>query len=404
MKKFFQIIKKDKASMARTGIITTPHGKVETPVFMVVGTKATVKAIGPDDLKSIGAQIVLANTYHLHLAPGERLIRDKFGGMRGFMGWDGPMITDSGGFQVFSLGFGMEHNIGKMGNIFPEESRKKKKDNVEQLEKFAKIDEKGVTFKSPIDGKTDRLTPEKSIRIQEDLGADIILAFDECTSPLHDHEYTKKALLRTHRWAKECIRAKKNNDQSLFGIIQGGAFEDLRKMSAEFFAKQDFRGYAIGGSLGKSKHEMHRILDWTIPLLPEEKPIHLLGIGAVEDIFEAVERGIDMFDCISPTRLARSGYLLVPPSEGGKKENKYRINIKNTVNRTSTRTIDKTCDCYTCRNFSRAYLRHLCTSDELLYHRLGSIHNLRFLMRLMKDIREAIKKDKFQELKKKWVC
>ncbi|MBN2423244.1 tRNA guanosine(34) transglycosylase Tgt [Candidatus Woesearchaeota archaeon] len=398
---FFKITHKNNGSRARTGILETPHGSIETPVFMVVGTKATVKALDPEDLKKIKTQIVLANTYHLTLSPGEKLIKEKFGSMREFMSWKGPMITDSGGFQVFSLGFGMEHNVGKLGNIFPAESVFKNK-TAEKQEKYAKIDENGVSFKSPIDGKKHRLTPETSIRIQEDLGADIILAFDECTSPLHDHEYTEKALERTHRWAEQCIKAHKTK-QRLLGIIQGGAFEDLRKKSSKFISSLDFPGYAIGGSLGNSKKDMHDILEWCIPNLPEEKPRHLLGIGAIEDLFECVERGIDMFDCVSPTRLARSGYLFVSPTEKGSRQNKFRINIKNSANRTSAKPIDKTCDCYTCKNFSRAYLRHLFANNELLYHRLGSIHNLRFILRLMEKIRESIKKDKFTELKNKWL-
>ncbi len=400
MAEFFKISSRDAKTRARTGTISTPHGEVSTPVFMIVGTKATVKAIGPDDLERIGCQVVLANTYHLHLRPGEDLIHDNFGTMREFMGWPGPMVTDSGGFQVFSLGFGMEHQVGKIGNIFPDEGNNKKKK--EKVEKLAKIDEAGVSFKSPIDGLKHRLTPEKSIQIQEKLGADMILAFDECTSPLHDHAYTKKALERTHRWAKRCKETHRTKSR-LFGIVQGGAFQDLREESARFMADLDFPGYAIGGSLGKSKKDMHNILDWSIPLLQDDRPRHLLGIGAVEDIFNAVERGIDMFDCVSPTRLARSGYLFIPPEEGGTKKNKFRFCIKNAGNTKNTSPIDKTCDCYTCRNFSRAYLRHLFKSNELLYHRLASIHNLRFMMRLMEKIRKGINKDRFLELKAQWL-
>ncbi len=397
---FFRIEAVSKTSRARAGIIHTPHGDVKTPIFMIVGTKATVKAIGPDDLRSIGAQIVLANTFHLHLSPGEQLIK-KFGSMREFMGWEGPMITDSGGFQVFSLGFGMEHNIGKLGNIFPEEAVSKKK-HLELKEKFAKVDEEGVSFKSPVDGKLLRLDPKTSIRIQEDLGADIILAFDECTSPLHGYDYIKESLGRTHRWAAECIKTKKTS-QKLFGIVQGSEYKDLREESSRYMASLPFDGFAIGGSLGKSKSDMHNILDWCMPHLPDSKPRHLLGIGAVEDIFESVERGIDMFDCVSPTRLARSGYLLIPPKEGGTKAGKFRMNIKNSKNRQDMKPVEKACDCYCCRNFSRAYLRHLFVNDEILYHRLASIHNLRFMVRLMDLIRSSIIKGRFSQLKRKWL-
>ncbi|MBD3204359.1 tRNA guanosine(34) transglycosylase Tgt [Candidatus Woesearchaeota archaeon] len=396
---FFKIVSKDENSKARTGLLTTKHGKVKTPVFMVVGTKATVKAVGPDDLKKMNAQIVLANTYHLHLRPGEKLIKNHKG-LSEFMGWDGPSITDSGGFQVFSLGFGLEHNIGKIGNIFPDEAGSKKP--VEKKKNLAEIDNNGVTFKSPLDGKKHRLNPEKSIKIQEDLGADIILAFDECTSPMHDHDYNKKAMERTHTWAERCIKAH-TTEQKLFGIVQGGKFKDLRKKSSKFISSLDFDGFCIGGSLGNSKKDMHDILEWSIPELDYNKPRHLLGIGAVEDIFESVERGIDMFDCVSPTRLARSGYVFISPEEKGTKKNKFRIAIKNAVNRNSKEPIDRTCGCYTCKNFTKAYLRHLFKSKELLYYRLASIHNLWFMMKLMEKIRNSIDENRFLELKKKWI-
>lgn len=401
MKEFsFKIIKKSKENRARLGVISTPHGNINTPEFVPVATKATVKALDPKDLNEIGVQVLLANTYHLYLRPGEKLIK-KFSGLHKFMNWDKPMFTDSGGFQVFSLGFGIEHNVSKIGNIFPGEADQKKV--IEQkLEKFAKIDDDGVTFKSPIDGKIDRLTPEKSIKIQEDLGADIILAFDECTSPLHDYDYTKKAMKRTHDWAERCIKVwtKKN---MMYGIVQGGFFEDLRYESCKFISSLDFPGIAIGGSLGKSKKDMHKIIEWCIPLIQEDKPIHLLGIGGVDDLFECVERGIDTFDCVAPTRLARAGYLFISPAEGGSSKNKFRINIKNSVNRTSKEPVDKTCDCYTCKNYSRAYLRHLFVNNELLFFRLASMHNLRFILRLMERIREVIKEDRFEKLKREWV-
>ncbi|MBN1502758.1 tRNA guanosine(34) transglycosylase Tgt [Candidatus Woesearchaeota archaeon] len=396
----FEIIKKSKENRARFGIIKTPHGEIKTPAFIPVATKATVKALDPRDLKEIGAQVLLANTYHLYLRPGEKLIK-KFNGLHKFMNWNGPMFTDSGGFQVFSLGFGIEHQVSKIGNIFPDEADQKKI-REQNLEKFAKIDEDGVTFKSPIDGKIDRLTPEKSIQIQEDLAADIILAFDECTSPLHDYKYTKKAMERTHAWAERCIKAW-SRKSVLYGIVQGGFFEDLRYESCRFISSLDFPGIALGGSLGKSKKDMHQIIDWCIPNLPEEKPVHLLGIGGIDDLFECVERGIDTFDCVAPTRLARAGYLFISPEQGGNRKNKFRNSIKNSSNRTSKEPIDKNCDCYTCKNYSRAYLRHLFVNNELLYFRLASLHNLRFVLRLMERIREAIEEDRFIDLKRDWI-
>ncbi len=394
----FKILKRGPGH-ARTGEITTAHGKIKTPFFVPVATKATVKALTPAQLTEIGAQATLANTYHLHLRPGECIVH-KMGGLHKFMAWDKPIITDSGGFQVFSLGFGMEHQVSKIGNIFPDEAEEKKtKDNSEKL---AKVDDEGVTFKSPIDGKMDRLTPEISIKIQEMLGADIILAFDECTSPLSDYEYTKKAMHRTHRWAEQCIHAHKTS-QLLFGIIQGGEYRDLREESAKFISSLDFPGLAIGGSLGKSKKDMYNILEWCIPHLPEDKPRHLLGIGSIDDLFECVERGIDMFDCVMPTRLARAGYLLLSPEAGGNPKNKFRTSVKRSQYRKDPKCVDKTCDCYACRNFSMSYLRHLFRSRELLFYSLASIHNLSLVLSLMQSIRDAIKDDEFFHLKKKWL-
>ncbi|MBW2984560.1 tRNA guanosine(34) transglycosylase Tgt [Candidatus Woesearchaeota archaeon] len=390
---------KYKDGKARTGIITTPHGKIETPVFIPVATLATVRALCQKDMKDLDASVLLANTYHLHLRPGEDLVK-KLGGLHKFMNWPKPLVTDSGGFQAFSLGFGMEHNIGKIGNIFADNENYHQKHG--KGEKWAKVDESGVTFRNPVLGNKIKLTPKKSMEIQNKLGADIIFAFDECTSPLSDHKYTKQALERTHKWALECLRYHKNKNQALFGIVQGGYFKDLRVKSAKFISKLDFPGYGIGGSLGRSKEDMHKILDWVIPLLPKEKPRHLLGIGAVEDLFNTIERGIDMFDCVAPTRWARRGHLYVSPKLGNAK-NKFRINIENSRFRTDKKPIDPNCNCYVCRNYSRAYLRHLYSAKELLYFRLASYHNVYFILNLVKEIGSSIKEGKFKKLKKGWL-
>lgn len=354
---------------------------------------ATVRALDTKDLKEINAEVILANTYHLHLRPGEKTI-NKLGKLHKFMNWNKPIITDSGGFQAFSLGFGMEHNINKLGNIFPKSKKSEQKEK-----KWAKIDNFGVEFNSHIDGKKIKLTPENSIKIQEDLGADIILAFDECTSPLSDYDYTKKALKRTHSWALECIEAHKTK-QALFGIVQGGAYKDLRQESAKFINSLGFQGHAIGGSLGKSKKDMLKILEWTVPLLNKEKPRHLLGIGAIDDLFNCIERGIDIFDCAMPTRIARRGNLY--SSEKKLKDN-FRINIQTSRFKTDNKPIDRNCNCYVCKNFSRAYLRHLYMSNELLYFRLASLHNLNFILELMEKIRTAINENSFKKLKKQWL-
>jgi len=386
----FTLILQDKK--ARLGIIKTPHGSFETPYFIPVATAATVRALDQQDMKCLKAGVLLANTFHLHLRPGDELIK-KLGGLHKFMSWENPIVTDSGGFQAFSLGFGMEHGVGKIGNIFTNQTPN-------QNPKLAKVDNFGVTFNSQIDGKIIRLTPKTSIEIQNNLGADIIFAFDECTSPLSGYEYTKIALKRTHSWAEECIRYHKNKKQALFGIVQGGAYNDLRIKSAKFINSLSFDGFGIGGSLGNSKTDMHKILDWTIPLLDKNKPRHLLGIGAIEDIFNSVEKGIDTFDCVAPTRWARRGHLYISPKEKGSQKNKFRINIATAKFKEDKKPIDKSCSCYVCKNYSRAYLRHLHTANELTYFRLASYHNLNFILRLMEQIRTSIKENSFQKLKK----
>jgi queuine tRNA-ribosyltransferase len=346
----FELIATDPVTGARAGRFHTPHGILETPVFAPVGTQATVKALKPADLKAIGATLVLSNTYHLYLRPGDELIRD-LGGLHHFMGWDGPILTDSGGFQVFSLS----------------DTRK--------------MDQDGVTFQSHIDGSYHRFTPEKSVAIQENLGADIIMAFDECPPP-DDYEYVKESLSRTHPWAERCREAQTRPDQALFGIVQGGVFPELREESARFLMTLDFPGYAIGGlSVGESKPDMYAMLDVLNPILPAEKPRYLMGVGTAEDLINGVMRGIDIFDCVLPTRLARHGAAMVL---GG------RLNLNNARFATDPEPIDQNCACYTCRNFGRAYLRHLVKANEILGHILLSTHNVHFLINLMTQMRQAI--------------
>jgi queuine tRNA-ribosyltransferase len=389
MNKFkFTILKQSKKGLSRRGVIETPHGKIETPAFIPVGTQAALKGITPDEAKSLNVQIIFANTYHLFLRPGEKVVK-KMGGIGKFMNWSGPTITDSGGFQVFSLGKGLSQGVGKIASIFPKEQVSKHQCQNEKSK--VKITEEGVWFNSHIDGKRIFLTPKKSIQIQRDLGADFILSFDECTSPLAGYKYTRKSLERTHRWEVESLKefqsleasSKKltTSPQAIYGIVQGGAYKDLREKSAKFISDMNFFGIAIGGSLGKSKKDMHKILDWTIPLLPENKPRHLLGIGGVQDIIEGVKRGVDTFDCAAPTREARNGSFLTK---------KGRMNIMNARFKTDSLPIEKGCKCYTCQNYTRAYLRHLFQAKELLAPRLASIHNLYFMTELMKEIRENI--------------
>ncbi|MEM0316042.1 MAG: tRNA guanosine(34) transglycosylase Tgt, partial [Archaeoglobaceae archaeon] len=377
---------------ARAGVAKLRGKKFRTPVFLPVATLASVRALDFRDLKEMGIEIIMANTFHLHLKPGEDLIK-KFGGLHKFMNFDGVIATDSGGFQVFSLGFGMEHGIGKIAdNIFLERMRNVSKKG----EKWIEVDDDGITFRNPLDGSIMRLTAKKSMEIQAKLGSDIVFAFDECTSPLSDKEYTAKALERTHRWILECLESY-DKTQAIFGIVQGGEYRDLRTKSAEFISSLELDGYGIGGSLGKSKADMLNILDWVLPILHEDKPRHLLGIGAIEDIFNCVEKGIDMFDCVSPTRWARRGHLYVSPNAGGNVENKFRIHIKNSQFRESELPIDESCDCFVCKNYTRAYLHHLFNANELTYFRLSAYHNVYFMANLMREIRKAIEGNYFRE-------
>lgn len=350
----FELVNKD--GQARAGRFSTPHGALETPVFAPVGTQASVKAITPAQLGEMGASLLLANTYHLYLRPGDQLIAE-LGGLHEFMQWPKPLLTDSGGFQVFSL--------------------------AERRE----VDEDGVNFRSHLDGSGHRFTPESAIAIQENLGADIIMAFDECPEP-YERAYNEEALTRTHAWAERCLAAQKRSDQALFGIVQGGIFPDLRAQSAEFIASLDFPGNAIGGlSVGESKEEMHEMLDVVLAILPQDKPRYLMGVGTPEDLIEGVRRGVDIFDCVLPTRLGRNNAVFLRDGS--------RLNLKNAAFAKDHNPIDGGCICYTCSTFSRAYLRHLIIAKEMLSATLLSIHNLHTLIQLCTDMREAILEGKF---------
>ena len=398
----FRITNEASDCLARTGRLTTGHGTVETPAFVGVATRATIKAVEPSALEAIGLQILISNTYHLHLRPGEETI-EALGGLHHFSGWSGPMMTDSGGFQVFSLGAGKEQGVGKIASIFPDQGRSSS--NRRHGTSLVRLSEAGANFRSIVDGSPQMFTPESVIQIQRKIGADVILPLDECTSPLHDTDYTKQAMERTHRWAQRALSAFHllrddptfpNPDAVLFGIVQGGAYRDLRVQSARFISSLGFPGFAIGGSLGRSKDEMLRVLDWTTPCLPSDRPRHLLGIGEIDDIFAAVERGIDTFDCAAPTRLARNGTVFVRGAP------RQRINLRNARFAADNRPIEPGCDCPTCQSHSRAYLRHLCRSGEFSFYRLATLHNLRFLVRMMREIREAIARDRFAALAAEW--
>ncbi|MGD9077564.1 MAG: tRNA guanosine(34) transglycosylase Tgt [Desulfobacteraceae bacterium] len=391
----FEVIAKE--GDARVGKLVTPRGVIETPSFVSVGTLATVKAVTPEDLYKIGSQVIITNAFHLHLRLGEDRI-NRMGGLHRFMNWEGPLITDSGGFQIFSLGAGKEHGVGKIAPIFPDENDRGGHYGPGK-KPLVTVNEDGVEFISYLDGSIHRFTPEGVIEIGRKLGTDIILVLDECTSPLHDFQYTQKAMERTHRWAQRAIEAfERTSDgtQALWGIVQGGAHQELREESATFIVDKNFDGYAIGGSLGESKNDMHRVLDWTVPYLPEDRPRHLLGIGRVEDVFDVVRRGIDLFDCVAPTRMAHTGTFFTKASEG------FLMHILNAQFRDDPRPIEEGCRCGTCCNYSRAYLRHLFQAKELLGIRLAAIHNLSFIESLMREIRTAIKDGRLDALEREW--
>ncbi len=395
----FEIIKQDKTGalpLMRAGVLTTPHGKIETPAFVTVGTKATVKAMSPEQIKESGSQVVLANTYHLYLQPSDWRIA-KAGGLGKFMNWQGPTMTDSGGFQVFSLGAGYGKNISKITSAQNSELLLNESSDLstEPVMKMAQIDSDGVLFKSIIDGSTHYFTPERSIEVQHNIGADIIFAFDECTSPNESKHYQHEAMDRTHRWAKRSLtfhQASPNVEkQALFGIVQGARYEDLRKESAEILSKMDFDGYGIGGSF--AKEDMSSAVKWVNEILPEEKPRHLLGIGEPEDLFMAVENGCDLFDCVAPTRIARNGQVY---TEQGK------VNLFNSEFQDDFSAIEN-CDCYTCQNYTKAYLSHLFRSKEMFAATLASIHNEFFIINLVKKMRQSILDGDFEGFKTTWL-
>lgn len=378
----FKILHKE--GKARVGELTTPHGIIETPNFVPVGTQATVKAMSPKALEEIGVQIVLANTYHLSLRPGSDLI-EEFGGLHKFMSWDKPIMTDSGGFQVFSLGVGLESGEPKVGVEF------KKGQKV----RLAKVTEKGVTFQSHLDGSKHFLGPEESIKIQHQLGADLIVAFDDHESITMTKDQIGGSLDLTDRWAIRSLTALKKlkSTQLIYGVVHGGLDKDLRIKSAKFTDKH-FEAIAIGGIYGQRK-DMCQILDWVTENVSEEKIKHHLGIGEVEDLFAGVERGVDMFDCVAPTRRARNGSIYIS-------SHPFTLNIRSSKFKQDKKPLDPSCLCYTCQNFSRAYLRHLYIAEELLYYHLATVHNLYFILDLMKKFREAIKNNSLSKLKKQW--
>jgi tRNA-guanine transglycosylase len=376
-------------------VLSTPHGTVETPFLCVVGTAGSVKGVTPDELREVGASVLLANTYHLFLRPGADVVR-QLGGLHRFMGWDGPIVTDSGGFQIFSLGSGLEHGVGKQIGMFPDESSASGRKPRGQAARLVRVDDDGATFTSHIDGSRQRITPETSMAVQEALGADIVLAFDEPTSPLHDADYSRVAMQRTHRWARRCLDARTRRDQALYGIVQGGAYEQLRTESARFIGGLPFDGVAIGGSLGKSKADMHAVLAWSLPYLPAQWPRHLLGIGEPEDLLSCAARGIDQFDCVAPTRLGRHGLLYTHTG---------KLLITRPEFREDAGVIEDGCGCYTCRGgFSRGYLRHLFVANELLAYTLASLHNLYFILELMAQIRSAIRAERLAELEAEFLA
>lgn len=359
----YEVLKTCKQSGARLGVLHTPHGDIPTPIYMPVGTLATVKAMTSREMHEIGTKILLANTYHLHLRPGENLIK-KAGGLHKFMDWDKPILTDSGGFQVFSLG------------------------------DLNKISEEGVLFRNHLDGSLINMTPEKSMEIQQDLGADIAMAFDVCSPYPCDYDTAKENMERTHRWAKRCQAAHQREDQALFGIVQGAFYKDLRAKSVETLAEMDFIGYGIGGlSVGEPKDIMYDVLDHIMPMMPWDKPRYLMGVGTADCLLEGVLRGVDMFDCVLATRVARNGTALVP--EG-------RLVVRNAKYAEDFRPIEEGCDCYACTHHSRAYIRHLLNVGEITGARLVSIHNLRYLLRLMEQVREAIAEDRLLDFQKEF--
>lgn len=412
----FKIEKKLKGRLGRAGTIETKHGVIETPAFVVVGTKGTVKSLNPEQVKDTGAQVVLANTYHLYLQPGDEVVKEM-GGLNKMMNWSGPTMTDSGGFQVFSLGAAYKKGISKVIQVTDPNLLIPERFDDSNAPRLAKIGQDGVSFTSHLDGSTHYITPEKSIQIQHNLGADMIFAFDECTSPSEDLKYQEEALDRTHSWARRClekhlqlkvesekskvIENKENNifsnSPALFGIVQGGREESLRKKSAKAISEMEvdgekFDGFGIGGSF--AKEDMSTAVKWVNEILPEDKPKHLLGIGEPEDLFMGIENGVDLFDCVLPTRLGRNGTLYTKTG---------KIHIMNKDFREDISPVESDCDCYTCKNYSKAYLCHLFHGKEMLGGTLASIHNIHFIVNLVKNIRQSIIDDNFEEFKKEFL-
>jgi len=399
----FAVEARDPHSRARAGRIVTAHGVVETPVFMPVGTRGTVKSLTPEEVHAHGAHIILGNTYHLYLQPGHELIA-RMGGLHRFMGWDGPILTDSGGFQVFSLVY---------GGIADEIKGRRPTQQVQPG--MVKVTDDAVIFKSYIDGSTHVFTPERSIEVQKGIGADIILCFDELP-PFHaGYDYTARSLERTHAWERRCLAFHQatrdgglpfdapNPHQALFGIVHGGVFADLRQASAEYVRELPFEGLCIGGSLGGDKQQMRAVVDMTVPHLPDHLPRHLLGIGDIDDLIECVARGIDMFDCVSPTRLGRHGTALVRDTSAPAAGRRWRLNVTNAALRNDQAPLDAWCGCYTCRRYSRAYIHHLFRAQELLGIRLVSLHNVAFLLKLMREVRQSIVEGRFAALRADWL-
>jgi len=374
----FKILKKSKKSQAKLGLLETKNGVVETPCLVPVATQAVVKTLTSEEVLETKSQILICNTFHLHLKPGEKIVN----GLHQFMNWEKPLMTDSGGFQVFSLGFGKDQNVGKILKYFPEGEKEVIRRSKQP--KDIKITSEGVWFKSPLDGDKLFLGPKESIKIQEKLGADIIFAFDECTSPLASREYVEDSLERTHKWAKICLKVKKT-DQALFGIVQGSHFKDLREKSSKFINSLNFDGFGIGGDLGKDKKTMQKILNWTIPNLAESKPKHLLGIGYLEDMENIIKAGIDTFDCTVPTHYARRGIAFVFSG---------KLNLNQSRFLKDKKFLDSKCSCFVCQNHKRNYISHLIRAKEITGMKLLTFHNLHFFNSFVEKIRKKIKNNK----------
>lgn len=415
MPPFYSLLQQDKKTLARRGRIHTAHGDIETPAFLPVGTQGTVKSLSQAELWQIGARMILGNTYHLYLRPGPDIVAQA-GGLHKFQNWSGALFTDSGGFQVFSLGLGKLRKAEDRAQRNNRKTTSKLKLNavpeglsLNQPKLLAKVDEEGVTFRSHLNGQIHRFTPEVSLGIQHKLGADIILSFDECPPHPSTREYTKEATDRTHRWAKrglEYHQKHKQAHQFLYGIVQGGAYQDLRRDSAKYIDALEFDGHCIGGvSVGESKAIMRQAVEWTTSLLDPQKPRHLLGVGDIDDIFMGVERGIDTFDCVTPTRWARTGTLVVHPqtakAEGS--ANPYRLIISNQKYQTDLSPPDPTCNCWVCLTYTRAYINHLFRAGEILAIRLASYHNVYALVKLAERIRQSLESNQFEQLKQEYL-